>query len=81
MSLMKSAWKMKKPKPKPSRYSAVMSNHIGNPSSPVIVAAMITPVASPATQWSVEPSACFHIGRMKPRARRGAAPYPPGRRG
>ena len=50
MSRMKSAWKMKNPKAKPRMYSAVMSNHIGSPSSPVIVAAMITPVASPATQ-------------------------------
>lgn len=55
---------MKSPKMKPNAYSAVKSSHIGSPSSPVTVAARMTPVASPATQWRVEPTVCFHNGLM-----------------
>src|SRR6266498_2182314 len=65
MSFMNSDWKMNKPNPKPAAYSMTRSIPIGSPSSPVMVAATMIPVASPATQWIVEPRPCFQSGWMK----------------
>lgn len=64
MSRMNKAWKISRPKVKPSRYSHVKSIHIENPSAVVMAAAKMMPVTSPARQWMVEPSACFHSGLM-----------------
>jgi hypothetical protein len=61
---MKSAWKMNRPKAKPAVYSTIRSIHIGNPRAAVMTAAVMMPVASPATQWTVEPTPCFHRGLM-----------------
>ena len=59
---MNSDWKMKRPKAKPARYSTIRSSHMGRPSAAVIAAARMMPVASPATQWMVEPTPCFQSG-------------------
>ncbi len=64
IDFMKSDWKMKSPNPKPVRYSTMRSAHIGRPSAAVITAARMIPVASPATQWIVDPTPCFHSGAM-----------------
>src|SRR6266542_4351728 len=65
MNFIDSDWKMNKPNPKPAAYSMTRSIPIGSPSSPVMVAATMIPVASPATQWIVEPRPCFQSGWMK----------------
>lgn len=62
MLRMNRAWKMSRPKPNPTAYSTTRSIPIGKPTRAVTVAARMMPVASPATQWMVEPIACFHIG-------------------
>src|SRR3954469_17797654 len=56
---MNSAWKTSKPNPKPAAYSTRRSHFIGNPSAAVMAAAKMMPVASPATQWIVEPTPLF----------------------
>jgi len=61
---MNSDWKMNKPKAKPAAYSMMRSSHIGKPSAAVTAAARMMPVASPAMQWMVEPTPCFHSGSM-----------------
>ncbi len=63
MSFMNSDWKMNRPKEKPAAYSTMKSIHIGKPSSPVIAAAAMMPLASPAMQCTVEPTPCFQSGR------------------
>ena len=65
MSFMNSDWKMKRPKANPARYSTMRSIHIGRPRLAVITAATMMPVASPATQWIVDPTPCRHNGLMK----------------
>src|SRR5713226_3582002 len=50
---------MKSPNANPAAYSTMRSNHIGNPSVAVMTAARMMPVASPATQWIVEPTPLF----------------------
>lgn len=62
MSFKNSDWKTSRPNAKPKAYSVTRSTHIGVPTAAVMTAAMMIPVASPATQWMVDPSACFHIG-------------------
>ena len=65
MSFMKNAWKMNSPNAKPAAYSTMRSIHIGKPMSAVTVAARMIPVASPATQWIVDPRPCFQSGATK----------------
>ena len=60
---MNSDWKIRRPKRNPAMYSTIRSIHIGNPSVAVMTAAKMMPVASPATQWMVLPTPCFHSGR------------------
>src|SRR5882724_8202478 len=55
---------MKRPKAKPAAYSTIKSIHMGKPSVAVMAAAAMIPVASPATQCTVEPTPCFHRGLM-----------------
>lgn len=55
---MNSALKISRPKAKPATYSITESMPIGTASAPVIAAAAMMPVASPARQWIVEPMAC-----------------------
>lgn len=62
MSFMNSDWKMKSPNANPAMYSTMKSIHMGNPSAAVIAAAVMIPVASPAMQWTVEPTPCFQSG-------------------
>jgi hypothetical protein len=57
------AWKISSPKANPARYSTTTSSHIGRPNAEVMTAEAMMPVASPATQWIVEPSPCFQSGR------------------
>ena len=62
---MNSAWKTNSPTENPATYSTIRSIHIGRPSVAVMTAAAMIPVASPATQWIVEPMPCFDSGLMK----------------
>ena len=62
MSRMKRAWKIRRPKAKPKTYSTMVSPHMGRPAAVVTTEAKMMPVASPATQWMVDPSDCFHSG-------------------
>lgn len=56
---------MNRPKAKPAAYSIQMSTPICRLKKLVITAATMMPVASPAAQWMVEPTACFHSGAIK----------------
>lgn len=52
-------------KAKAKTYSTIKSSYIGSPNAAVTAAAiMMMPVASPATQWIIEPIACFQSGLM-----------------
>jgi hypothetical protein len=53
---------MNSPNANPAMYSTMRSTHIGRPNAAVIAAAAMIPVASPATQWMVDPMPCFHSG-------------------
>ena len=68
---MNSAWKISRPNKNPAVYSMIRSNHIGRPISATATAATMMPVASPATQCTVEPTPCFHSGLMN-------SSWPPG---
>ena len=68
---MNNAWKIRRPNRKPPMYSTIRSAHIGRPTSVATTAASMIPVASPATQWTVEPTLCFHSGLMN-------SSWPPG---
>ena len=64
IDFMNSDWKMNNPQAKPVTYSTTRSSHIGRPSEAVMTAARMIPVASPATQWMVLPTPCFHSGEV-----------------
>jgi hypothetical protein len=63
MFFMNRAWKMNRANAKPAAYSTIRSIHIEKPSAAVMAAARMMPVASPATQCTVELMPCFHSGR------------------
>ena len=64
MFFMNRAWNTNNPNANPAAYSMIRSSHMGRPSDATTTAATMMPVASPATQWMVDPMPCFHSGRV-----------------